>query len=285
MNGIDVVAAVALLGGSLLIALGAVGLVRFPDVLTRMHAATKAAAVGVVGTTLAASLEVGAAGGVLVLLLVVALLFLSSPLGMSLLARAAYHDPETPRSPQTRELAAGLPIPESTHTTTLKGTSPLLAGWLLLAWVAAFGSLAPNVILGGVLVAATVAFLFRHLAPRWPRLFLHPIAALRFVRHFIAQLVASTWDVIVSLRLPPAAISPAVLEVPLQVRTRNEVALLMNSISFTPGTVALELHDQNLYVHVLNTDDPERVLAEIREMERHIMEMFGSEMRPETPPT
>ena len=277
MSAIDIVAAVALLGGSLLITLGAIGLLRFPDVLTRMHAATKGAAVGVIGTTLAASLEVGAAGGVLVLLLVVALLFLSGPLGMSLLARAAYHDPETPRSPRTRELATGLPIPESTHTRTLKGTSPLLAVWLLLAWVAAFGSLTVNVVLGGVLVGSTVAFLFRHLAPRWPRLFLHPIAVLRFVGHFTAQLVASTWDVIVSLRLPPDAISPAVLEVPLRVRTRNEVALLMNSISFTPGTVALELHDRRLYVHVLNTRDPEGVVAGIRRMETSIMAMFGTE--------
>lgn len=279
MSGIDVVAAVALLGGSLLIALGAIGLLRFPDVLTRMHAATKAAAVGVIGTTFAASLEVGAAGGVLVLLLVVALLFLSGPLGMSLLARAAYHDPETPRSPRTRLVAPGLPTPESTQATTLKGTSPLLAIWLLLAWVAAFGSLAPNIVVGGTVVAASVAFAFRHLAPRWPRLFLHPIAALRFVRHFSVQLVASTWDVIVSLRFPPGAISPAVLEVPLRVRERNEVALLMNSISFTPGTVALELHDHDLYVHVLNTEDPEAVLAEILTMEHHIMGMFGSDLR------
>lgn len=43
---IDVIAGIAVVGGALLIALGSIGLLRFPDVFTRMHAATKAATVG-----------------------------------------------------------------------------------------------------------------------------------------------------------------------------------------------------------------------------------------------
>ena len=277
MSVVDALSATAVLAGSLLVLLGSVGLVRFPDVLTRMHAATKAATVGVIATTMAAALQVGALGGVLVLLLVVALLFLSGPLGMSLLARAAYRDAETPRSPNTRTLLADLPAPESIQAATGAGTSPLLALWLFIAWLAAFGSLAPNVVLGGAVVAGAVAFVFRRLAPRWPRLLFHPIAVVRFGGYFVAQLVAATWDVIVSLRLSRSVIAPAVVEIPLRVHTRNELTLLMNSISFTPGTVALELHDRRLYVHVLNTRDPEGVVAGIRRMETSIMAMFGTE--------
>ncbi len=282
MTVFEAAAAVAILGGSLLIVLGAFGLIRFPDVLTRMHAATKATTVGVIGTTTAAALEVGAAGGVLVLLLVVALLFLSGPLGISLLARAAYHDAETPLSPDTRELRSELPMSAPTSTPSGKGTSRLLALWLFLVWMAAFGSLAPNVIAGGLLVAGIVAFVFRRLAPKWPRLLLHPIAVVRFIRYFVVQLAVSTWDVIWALRLAPSELAPAVVEIPLRVRTRNEVTLLMNSISFTPGTVALELHDHHLYIHVLNTDDPARVVGEVKRMEDHIADMFGSGSRTES---
>lgn len=272
---IDVLAGVAVVLGALLIALGAFGLLRFPDVFTRMHSATKAATVGVIFTTLAASLESSALGGALILIIVVALLFLSGPLGMSLLARAAYHDPETPRVPTTQELEAALPIPESTPTNRTGGTSVFLAVWLFVVWIAAFGSLAPNVVLGGAVVAGTIAWSLRGLAPRWPRALLHPVAAFSFVIYFTGQLIASTWDVIVSLRLGPGELSPAILEVPLRVRTRNEVTLLMNSISFTPGTVALELHDSNLYVHVLDVDHPDEVISEIRTMESKIMAMFS----------
>jgi monovalent cation/proton antiporter MnhG/PhaG subunit len=272
---LDIVASIVIIAGSALMALGAIGLVRFPDVFTRMHSATKAATVGVILTTMAASLEAGAVSGTAILVIVVILLFLSGPLGMSLLARAAYHDPETPRTRMTRELEVDLPIMESTSTNRRGGTSQFLAAWLFVVWVAAFGSLAPNVVLSGLLVAGGLAWAMRHLAPRWPRAFLHPIAAARFVAHFTGQMVAATWDVIASLRFRGEEIRPAVLEVPLRVRTRNEVTLLMNSISFTPGTVALELHDHHLYVHVLNTDDPNAVVDEIREMESHIMAAFG----------
>ena len=279
---LDIIAAVAVVVGAALIALGAIGLVRFPDVFTRMHSATKAATVGVIAVTLGASLEASGWSAALILILVVVLLFLSGPLGMSLLARAAYHDPETPRSPNTRELDVELPIPESTSTQRARGTSWLLAAWLFVVWIAAFGSLAPNVIVGGVVVSVGIAWILRGLAPRWPRSFFHPAAAVRFVGHFTGQLLISTWDVIWSLRLSPDEVQPAVIEVPLRVRTRNEVTLLMNAISFTPGTVALELHDHNLYVHVLDTDDPDGVVSEIRTMESRIMAAFSPDGTPES---
>jgi multicomponent Na+:H+ antiporter subunit G len=273
---VDVIASIGLLVGSLLMVLGSFGLLRFPDVFTRMHAATKAATVGVIGITAAAAAEAGTVGGFLVLGLVVALLFLSGPLGMSLLARAAYHDPETPRTPATRELAAQLPVPETSPTERGAGTSLLLALWLWLVWVAAFGSFEGHVIVGGAVVAGTIAFFLRRLAPRWPQALLHPIATGRFIAHFLGQLTVATWQVTWALRLKPDQLSPAVVEVPLRVHTRNEVTLLMNAISFTPGTVALELHDKMLYVHVLTMDHVQPVLDEIALLEDRIIAVFSS---------
>ena len=159
---VDIFTGVVMVGGSILIALGSIGLVRFPDVFTRMHSATKAATVGVIGTTLAASAVASGLSGTLILIIVVALLFLSGPLGMSLLARAAYHDPETPRSPQTIELDTELPIPESTTAVRASGPSRMLAVWLFVVWVALFGALTPGVVVGGVIVAGAPRSLRPH---------------------------------------------------------------------------------------------------------------------------
>lgn len=273
---VDVFAGVALLAGAALAALGGFGLVRFPDVFTRMHAATKVATVGVIGATAAAAAEAGAVSGVLVLMLVIALLFLSGPLGMSLLARAAYHDPETPRVSTATQPDIAAPPPESTRASRTSGTSRLLALWLLVVWVVLFGSLRPNVVAGGVIVAAGVAFALRTLAPRWPEALLHPVRALRFTSHFAVQLLISTWDVIRLLWRDTSTLHPAVLEIPLTVRTRNEVALLMNAISFTPGTVALEVHHDHLFLHVLSPKPPSRVIEDINTMQRLIAEAFGT---------
>jgi monovalent cation/proton antiporter MnhG/PhaG subunit len=266
---------VAVAIGGLLAGLGGLGLLRFPDVFTRMHAATKAATVGVIATTSAAAIEAGALSGLLVLFLVVALLFLSGPLGISLLARAAYHDPETPRSPHTDELTFALPVGESTNVRRTTGTSPFLALWLFALWIAVFGSFRPNVLAGGLVVSVSLAFVLRKLAPRWPHAFAHPVAAIRLIVYFIGQLVVATWGVIRTLVLPPADLRPAIVEVPLLLGTRNEVTLLMNAISFTPGTVALELHHDRLYVHVLSTRDARGVVADVDVMQRRIAEAFG----------
>ena len=46
MNAFDIVTAVLVLGGSTLVLTGAIGVVRFPDTLSRMHAATKPQVLG-----------------------------------------------------------------------------------------------------------------------------------------------------------------------------------------------------------------------------------------------
>jgi multicomponent Na+:H+ antiporter subunit E len=154
-----------------------------------------------------------------------------------------------------------------------------MAIWLFLAWVALFGSLRPNVVVGGIAVSGVVAFALRHLAPRWPHALRHPVAALRFAAHFTLQLAAATWDVIRLLARPTHTLRPAVVEVPLLVGTRNEVTLLMNAVSFTPGTVALELHGDRLLIHVLSTKPTQTVVAEIGVLQRLIMDAFGQPPR------
>jgi multicomponent Na+:H+ antiporter subunit G len=76
--------------GGLFVALAAVGLVRFPDVYTRLHAATKAGLLGV-GLIL---LGVGIASGELTMalrsIIPLAFLMLTTPVSSHLLARAAY---------------------------------------------------------------------------------------------------------------------------------------------------------------------------------------------------
>ena len=46
MNALDIVTAVLVLAGSTLVLTGAIGVVRFPDTLSRMHAATKPQVLG-----------------------------------------------------------------------------------------------------------------------------------------------------------------------------------------------------------------------------------------------
>lgn len=279
MTAADWIAAPLLVLGSALIALGSFGLIRFPDVLTRMHAATKAATLGVIATTVAAAVEAGALGGVLVLGLVVALLFLSGPLGISLLARVAADDPETPLSPNTRPLSAPPPPGGPYGSIPRPGTQALLAAWLFAIWIALFGSVEPHVVLGGAAVASLAAVALRTMAPRWPRALRRPLRVARFTMFFLGRVVVATGGVLAALRFNREQLRPAVLDVPLRIGGRTELALLMNAVSFTPGTVALDQVDGRLLVHVLHLEDPAATIDEVRRLEDRIIGLFDTAER------
>lgn len=78
-----------LLGGFLMFLTG-LGLVRMPDIFTRMHAATKSASLGVALLLLAAALVFRDTMVVTKSLVTIAFIFLTAPVAASLLGRAAY---------------------------------------------------------------------------------------------------------------------------------------------------------------------------------------------------
>jgi multicomponent Na+:H+ antiporter subunit G len=84
-----VVGALLVLGAFLMFLTG-VGLVRMPDIFTRMHAATKSASLGVALLLLAAALVFQEAMVVTKALVTIAFIFLTAPVAASLLGRAAY---------------------------------------------------------------------------------------------------------------------------------------------------------------------------------------------------
>lgn len=86
----EAVASVILIAGSLLTLLAAVGLFRFKDVFTRMHAATKPATLGLVLILTGASLAMPRIEPVAKLALVALLQFITAPVGAHLIGRAAF---------------------------------------------------------------------------------------------------------------------------------------------------------------------------------------------------
>ena len=87
---VDVVSAGCLLGGGVLSVTAGLGLLRFPDVLSRMHAATKPQVVGVLLVAIGGVLQLAGAAAAWVLLLVALFQLLTAPLGAHLVARIAY---------------------------------------------------------------------------------------------------------------------------------------------------------------------------------------------------
>ena len=90
MNPVDLLSSALLLGGVGLAVLAGLGLVRFPDVFSRMHAATKPATLGIVLVTVGAALRQDQGDDAVKLLLVAAFQFLTAPVAAHMIGRAAY---------------------------------------------------------------------------------------------------------------------------------------------------------------------------------------------------
>lgn len=137
-----------------------------------------------------------------------------------------------------------------------------LFGTTFLFWLLLNGTLAPDVIVVGLIVAAGIALLFGQgfsflsgyrLSAASAR------ATLGYLGYFFAELVRANLAMARLVLDPRLPVYPAFVKV--RTRLHHPVArlLLANSITLTPGTLSVEIKGQWLFVHwvVAETTDPE----------------------------
>ncbi|WP_252107252.1 MULTISPECIES: monovalent cation/H(+) antiporter subunit G [unclassified Halomonas] len=122
---IEFVKGALLLSGSLFILLAAIGLLRLPDLLTRMHATTKAAALGVILIMLASAMHFAEVGVVARSFAIILFILMTAPVAAHVIGRAGYFvgsklwsgtvkDELKPNyDPLTHELKSGLETEEN----------------------------------------------------------------------------------------------------------------------------------------------------------------------------
>lgn len=86
----DIVSGGLAVTGAVLMLLAGIGVLRFPDLYSRMHAATKATVVGVVLISIAGAVAIEGAGAQI--LLAAAFLLLTAPTAAHFIARAVHRD-------------------------------------------------------------------------------------------------------------------------------------------------------------------------------------------------
>lgn len=87
---IDFIKGTFIITGSLFMLLAAIGILRLPDLLTRMHATTKAAALGVMLIMLAAAMHFAETSIVARALAIVVFILMTAPVAAHVIGRAGY---------------------------------------------------------------------------------------------------------------------------------------------------------------------------------------------------
>ena len=160
---------------------------------------------------------------------------------------------------------------------------PLAATWMAYwaLWLLFAGSLAPDEAGMGLLVAGAVALMTRGpLLSGAPGL-LRPgrilwfLAYLPYLAFAIVKANLQVARIVVDPALP---IRPGIVRVRTRLKSRIGRLALANSITLTPGTLSVDIQDDELFIHwiVVESDDLEGATrAIVADFERYLEKIFG----------
>jgi multicomponent Na+:H+ antiporter subunit E len=148
---------------------------------------------------------------------------------------------------------------------------------MLVIWVALWGELSVANVASGVIVIAMISALFpsRRATHR-----VHPMGVVRFGLRLMADLVISSWNIVLAVVRPDAdRVHAEVLEVTLTTRSHLVASIVANSITLTPGTLTVDISDGGasgadpfvLRVHVLGRIEPAAFAEEILSLEERAL--------------
>jgi multicomponent Na+:H+ antiporter subunit E len=154
---------------------------------------------------------------------------------------------------------------------------------LALLWSALTGQFTLENLFTGFILGYVVLYLLRGVFGGG-QYFEKGAQVLRFTVFFIWELIIANLRVARDVLRPgPLRMKPRVIAVPLDLRGDVPVTLLANVLSLTPGTLSLDISDdqKTLFVHAIHSPDGEKTILEIKQgFERLVSGLFSQPAGP-----
>jgi multicomponent Na+:H+ antiporter subunit E len=156
----------------------------------------------------------------------------------------------------------------------------LLSLNLLLAvvWCMLTGSFTLVSLVTGFVLGFAALWVLRPLLEAPRSYFTRTFHWIRLVVMFHYELVVSSIEVVVDVLTPQHRSRPAIVDVPLDVKSDAGILLVTNLISLTPGTLSLDVSPDRstLRVHAMFGEDPDAVRRQLKDgMERWVRLALG----------
>ncbi len=145
---------------------------------------------------------------------------------------------------------------------------------LAIAWVAFTGSVSLVGLITGFVIGYGALWLIQPLIGT-STYFKRVAAWIKLVIMFHYELVVSSIAVAVDVLTPKHRARPAIIEVPLDVKSDTGILLVTNLISLTPGTLSLDVSEdrKTLLVHAMFADDHDALRKSLKDgMERWVID-------------
>jgi len=150
----------------------------------------------------------------------------------------------------------------------------------LIFWLLVTFSLSLYNIIVGVVAALITSYLFGRYFVTDVRKFLQPKRyawLILYIFIFLWECIKANFDVAYRVLHPAMPIKPGIVRVPIEIKTDIAKTMLANSITMTPGTIAVDVKDDIMYVHwiYVSSEDPEVYTRKVSgRFENYIKKIF-----------
>jgi multicomponent Na+:H+ antiporter subunit E len=148
---------------------------------------------------------------------------------------------------------------------------------LALAWVALTGDVSAWGVAFGIGLAAAAMAVAWPLGPYPIFPTARPLKLLGLLAYLAWQIVVANLKVAAAVLGPRRLLRPALVAVPLDAKSDEQITVLSNLISLTPGTLSLEVSPdrRTLFVHAMSVSSPDALRREIKDgFERRVIGAF-----------
>lgn len=154
----------------------------------------------------------------------------------------------------------------------------LLNVFIALTWMFLSISFKPTTFIVGYLLGLAMLFMLRKSFSS--RFYMDRVlAVIKLILLFLKELALSNISVLKLIIKPKMPIRPAIFAMPTVLEKDWEITLLSSLITLTPGTVVLDISEDNktLYIHSIDFEDIDEAVNSIRDtFEKAILEVSRS---------
>ncbi|MFV0245950.1 MAG: Na+/H+ antiporter subunit E [Qingshengfaniella sp.] len=150
--------------------------------------------------------------------------------------------------------------------------------FLAFVWAALVGYFNVYTLVSGYVLGFGVLWICRPIYDVTTNYFTRSFRILQLILFFIWELIVSSIEVARIVLTPwRTRPEPAIVEMPLDVKSDLEILMVSSLISLTPGTLSLDVSDDRsaLFVHAMFGENPDQTAAELKAgMEHRVAEVF-----------
>lgn len=100
--------------------------------------------------------------------------------------------------------------------------------------------------------------------------------SLTFIGFYLRKLIMANLYLAYDILTYRFLMNPAIIKVPITVKTGHEILTLVSLITMTPGTLILEIskNKKHIYIHGMYVDNVDDFIKEIKHLEEKIQQLY-----------